>query len=223
VGTVDLGQRPEAGQTTLTAHLTALIQDILSRVESHGLRLVYVSDDGYHPSDDSHSVLKKVHNPKRPWCQLPWRRLVDSSHACLYIQQWADALFGPSPTGGAWAKQMRQHLQTTSNGITRVLQSATALRRQHGLRDQAKAAAQAYASLHKRTHWMRYRHSSSQRLPMGSGITEAACKMVFTQRLKRSGMSWTRAGGQVILNWRVIWLRGVWDEVHRRYLGAAAK
>ena len=67
---------------------------------------------------------------------------------------------------------------------------------------------------------MRYRHYSSQRLPIGSGITEAACKIVFTQRLKRSGMSWTISGGQVILDLRVIWLSGVWDEVHVRYLAA---
>ncbi|PON12215.1 hypothetical protein C2W62_40800, partial [Candidatus Entotheonella serta] len=37
-----------------------------------------------------------------------------------------------------------------------------------------------------------------QKLPLGSGITEAACKIVFTQRFKRSGMSWTINGGQVI-------------------------
>jgi hypothetical protein len=47
-------------------------------------------------------------------------------------------------------------------------------------------------------------------------MTEAACQVVFTQRLKRSGMSWTIAGGQVILDLRVMRLRRVWDEVHRR-------
>jgi hypothetical protein len=67
---------------------------------------------------------------------------------------------------------------------------------------------------------MRYRHYSGQRLPIGSGITEAACKTVFTQRLKRSGMSWTREGGQVILDLRVIWLSGIWAEVHQRYLAS---
>ncbi len=100
------------------------------------------------------------------------------------------------------------------------LQSAGALRRQHGLWGKAKDYEQAYAYLHKRTHWMRYRHYSSQRLPIGSGITEAACKTVFTQRLKRSGMSWTVSGGQVILDLRVIWLSGIWEEVHHRYLAA---
>jgi len=62
---------------------------------------------------------------------------------------------------------------------------------------------------------MRYRHYSRQQLPSGSGVTEAACKSVFTQRLKRSGMSWTIEGGQVILDLRVIWFSGVWAEVHQ--------
>jgi hypothetical protein len=220
VGTVYLGQMPETSQTTLTAQLTALLQAILGQVDSQRLRLVYVSDEGYHPSDYYHRVLKQRPDPQRPWCQLTWIRIVDSYHACLYIQQLAEALFGSAPKGRAWAKQMRQHTKTKSDGITRVLQSASTLRRQHGLWGQPKDYDQAYAYLKKRTHWMRYRHYSSQRLPIGSGITEAACKTVFTQRLKRSGMSWTVSGGQVILDLRVIWLSGIWEEVHHRYLAA---
>jgi hypothetical protein len=219
-GTVSLGQRPEAGQPTLTTQLTALIQDILKPVDAHSLRFVSVSDDGYHPSDSDHTVWKKMQDPKRPWCPLPWRRIVDSSHACLSIQQVAEALCGPSPQGRAWAKQMRKHLKTHSDGIPRVWQSAGALRHRHGLWGKAKDDDQAYAYLKKRTHWMRYRHYSSQHLPIGSGITEAACKIVCTQRLKRSGMSWTLSGGQVILDLRVIWLSGVWETVYQRYLAS---
>ena len=218
VGTVYLGHMPESGQRTVTTQLMALIQDILKQVDSQSLRLVYVSDDGYHPSDDYHRVLKKMSDPKRPWCPLTWIRIIDYYHACLYIQQLAEALFGPSSQGQVRAKQMRKHLQTQSDGVTRVLQSAGALRRQHSSEDQVKDYEQAYAYLHKRTHWMRYRHSKSQHLPIGSGITEAACKTVFAQRLKRSGMSWTVAGGQVILDLRVIWLSGVWKAVRQRYL-----
>ena len=40
VGTVYLGQMPEAGQTTLTTHWTALLHAILSQVDSQGRRLV---------------------------------------------------------------------------------------------------------------------------------------------------------------------------------------
>jgi hypothetical protein len=120
VGTVYLGQMPEAGQPTFTTQLTALLRDILKQVDAQGLRLVYVSDDGYHPSDYYHNVLQKMYDPKRPWRQLEWIRIVDYSHACLSLQQLAEAVFGPSPQGRAWAKQMRKPLKTKSDGITRV-------------------------------------------------------------------------------------------------------
>jgi hypothetical protein len=66
VGTVYLGQMPEAGQPTLTTPLTALLQAILQQVDAQSLRLVSVSDDGYHPSDYDHTVLKTMHDPQRP-------------------------------------------------------------------------------------------------------------------------------------------------------------
>ena len=59
-------------------------------------------------------------------------------------------------------------------------------------------------------------------LPIGSGVTEAACKTVFTQRMKQSGMTWKAEGGQWIVNLRVIHLSGVWSEVYQSYLGSKA-
>ena len=104
LGTVSLGQMPEAGQPTLSAQLSALIRDLLGRVDSPSFRLVYISDDGYHPSDYYHRTLKLMHDPKRPWRPLEWVRIGDYYHAWLYGKQLADALFGSSPKGRAWAK-----------------------------------------------------------------------------------------------------------------------
>ena len=53
-------------------------------------------------------------------------------------------------------------------------------------------------------------------------MTEAACKTVFTQRLKQSGMTWKVEGGQWIVDLRVIHLSGVWSEVYQSYLGSKA-
>lgn len=115
---------------------------------------------------------------------------------------------------------MRHVLKTKADGAARVLKSASALRRHRGLCGQAKLYHQAYRYIQTRTQWMRYHSYKRQKLPRGSGITEAACKVVLTQRLKRSGMSWTIAGGQVILDLRVIRLSGVWNEAHQRYLAS---
>jgi len=87
--------------------------------------------------------------------------------------------------------------------------------RRRGLSGQAKTYSRAYAYLKKRSQWMRCRSYRRQHLPIVSGITEAACKVVFTQRLKCSRMAWTRDGGQVILDLRVIRLSGVWGHIPR--------
>ena len=73
----------------------------------------------------------------------------------------------------------------------------------------------AYNYLRERTRLMRYAAYKRVGIPRGSGVTEAACKTIYTQRLKLSGMRWKKPGGQVILNLRVMLLSGVWDEAYR--------
>jgi len=61
---------------------------------------------------------------------------------------------------------------------------------------------------------MRYTTSIANGLPIGSGPVEAAAKNIVQARLKRSGMRWSRDGGQHVLDlrcdlksnsWQVIW------------------
>ena len=51
---------------------------------------------------------------------------------------------------------------------------------------------------------MRYAAAQTQNLPIGSGVVEAACKTLATERMKRSGMRWRQAGGQAILTFRAL-------------------
>ena len=189
LGTVYLGRMPESGQGTLTTQLSDLLEAILTQVDSHRIRLVYVTDEGYHPSEYYHQVLKQMIDPRRPWRTLEWRRVVDYYHACGYVQQLADAIFGAGTAAQRWAKEKRHVLKTQRGGVSRVLKSASGLRRGRGLSGTVKSYDQAYGYLKKRSQWMQYQSYRRQRLPIGSGITEAACKVVFTQRLKCSGMA----------------------------------
>jgi hypothetical protein len=52
---------------------------------------------------------------------------------------------------------------------------------------------------------MRDHDLRTQLLPIGSGVVEAACKTLVSQRLKRSGMRWRPPGGQAILTFRALW------------------
>ena len=61
------------------------------------------------------------------------------------------------------------------------------------------------------------------RTPIGSGVTEAACKIVFTQRFKRAGMKWNIEDGASILALRVIALSKLWPTVRDAMLASNYK
>ena len=63
----------------------------------------------------------------------------------------------------------------------------------------------------------------SLHIPLGSGVTEAACKTVFTQRLKNSGMRWSHEGAVVILRLRTILLSQSWSSTYAAVLTSASK
>jgi hypothetical protein len=51
---------------------------------------------------------------------------------------------------------------------------------------------------------MQYAVYAQESLPIASRVMEASCKTLVTQRLKQSGMAWTRSGGQAILTLRSV-------------------
>lgn len=105
----------------------------------------------------------------------------------------------------------------------RVLHSAAALAARGQLgKTRAKKFRTAYNYLRRRTRWMRYKDYKAAHIPLGSGITEAACKTVFTQRLKLSGMRWTRDGARQILALRTVLLSRTWDATYAKFLAARA-
>src|SRR5438132_10843682 len=85
---------------------------------------------------------------------------------------------------------------------------------------QRSAFWKAYRYLRRHRRLMDYQGYRRRGLPIGSGVTEAACKTVFTQRFKRSGMRWQRETGQIILHLRVIYLSRIWDEAFAADLAA---
>jgi hypothetical protein len=218
LGTVYVGRMPEPGQGTLSAQLTALLQEVLQAWEGPMPRLAYITDGGWHPTEYYRKVLRRMENPRRPGERLVWVRVIDFYHAAQYVTRLAEALFGDTKRGRAWGRRMRKRLKESA-GVTRVLQSASYHHNQRELSaGREEAFWEAHEYLRKRGQWMDYGRYRREGVPLGSGVTEAACKTVFTQRLKQSGMKWAREGGQVIVDLRVVLLSGVWDEAYTAYL-----
>jgi len=225
VGTVYLGQMPEAGQGTLSAQLTSLLTKVLGQWHACGgrkPRLEYITDAGNHPKEYYKQVLRHLPDPWRPGHKLSWQWVVDFWHACGYVHDLATALFGDSTKANAWFRKWRRWLRDRNQGVAQVARSA--MWHYNNGRRLSKAKEELYWTgyryLRKHAVWMQYADYRRHGLQIGSGVTEAACKTVFAERLKRSGMTWGHEGGQVILDLRVLVLSGVWHETHQAYLGS---
>jgi len=222
LGTIYLARMPEEQQAALTAELTELLQAVLQSWTGPLPRLAYVTDSGY---QESHywSVLRKMRHPVTQ-DRLGWERIVDFYHACQYVNRLGIALFGEGREACRWFRKMRRMLRDEPRGAQRVLSSAAALRATRGpLRGKALKEYEAcYRYLLKRLRFMNYHDCRKRGLPIGSGVTEAACKIVFTQRFKRSGMTWKREVGQHILTLRTLVLSGLWPTVFHASLARAS-
>lgn len=225
LGTVYLGQMPESGQGTLSAQMTSLWTQVLTSWHARGRaapRLAYVTDGGDHPKKYYHQVLRRMADPWHQGQKLPWQWIVDFWHACGYVNKLADGLFRDEPQAWGWFRKWRRWLRDRRQGVAQVLRSAMWHYNNGPRRSKAQQEMfwKGYGYLRKHAQWMKYTAYRQQGLPIGSGVTEAACKTVFAERLKRSGMTWSRAGGQVIVDLRVLVLSSVWDEAHKAYLGS---
>jgi hypothetical protein len=221
LGTVYLGRMPEPGQGTLSRELTTLITAVMRGWTGPLPRLAYITDGGYHQTQYYRRVLQRLSDPHHPGRRLKWSWVIDYYHACEYIYKMADALFQDAQRAQGWARKMCRWLKTKPRGIYRVLHSAAAIRhRRIGVGTKRQQYRNAYNYLRKRMRFLDYGRYRGDHLPIGSGVTEAACKTVFTQRLKQSGMTWELEGGQGIVNLRVVHLSGLWSPVYQAYLEA---
>jgi hypothetical protein len=214
LGSVYLGLTPELGQATLSGELTALVQATLAACHPLEPRLVYLTDAGDAECGYYQRVLRKLRHPTTGR-RLEWRRILDYYHASGRLTTIAAALLGADTRAArSWSAKMRKVLKQP-NGVFRVLHSAAALAARRKLSARPRKEYQrAYNYLRARARHLRYHDYRRLGLPIGSGVTEAACKTLFTQRLKLSGMRWSAEGAQRILNLRSIRLSGVWDATY---------
>ena len=221
LGTIYLAYPPELGQGTMDAMLTDLLEALFSRWQGPLPRLAYVTDSGSNEVDYYRRVLRSMKHPISG-AKLDWTRVADFYHVSERVWAMADALFTKSQQreSVAWARRMLKNLKRPS-GASRVLHSAASLlsRRKLG-KTRLENFQKAYRYIQTRTRFMKYHEYQQTHLPIGSGVTEAACKTVFTQRLKLSGMRWSFDGAARILTLRTILLSGTWESTYGAALTA---
>jgi hypothetical protein len=219
VGSVYLGQMPQSMQSTLSVEIMELLNGVLKEWKGPLPRFHYVTDAGSHPREFYKRHLARMKHPESKE-RLNWTWCVDFYHVVERIKEIADALFGPGKESIAWARQQCHELKHNQRGITRLLQRVQGIRNACGLKGSEKIFETCLSYLQKYAKHMKYADYRGLQLPIGSGVTEAACKMIFGYRFKQSGMRWSAdlPNAKAILDLRTILKSGIWEAVRRRYL-----
>jgi hypothetical protein len=183
-----MARMPETNKATLKSQLTAEVMGAL--IERPDLRIVKVADG----APDNWSYLGAM---------LPFGvEVLDFYHAVEHLGTALGAAYGEgTPIYQERVEALSRVLRDAPHGVDKVIGTLCRLCTRYPRR-QAIHTALAYFREHR--HRMPYAHLRAQNLPIGSGVVEAACKTLVSQRLKRSGMRWRTAGGQAILTFRAL-------------------
>ncbi len=140
-------------------------------------------------------------------------KVVDHGHASQHLKIAMAAYYGDkSVEGRAEYERLRIILRDQPGGVDQVITELGRLVRKMGgkrLKRRRKLISAELTYFKNQRERMDYADYQARGLPIGSGVVEAACKTLATQRLKRSGMSW-RDGKQAILTLRSLQKSNQW-------------
>ena len=121
----------------------------------------------------------------------------------------ADAAFEPDEQASTkWFEEKRHTLRHDPKGVGKVIDGLRYLRRKSNGFAEVEKALGFFRNNRAR---MDYYRLAKEGYPIGTGEVEAANKLLVVQRLKRSGQSWGRDGGQGVLSHRALLKSGRFD------------
>ena len=145
--------------------------------------------------------------------------VLDIIHATEYLWDTANALLGEThPQRVTW---VRAYLEPLLAGQTDAV--ITALEAEANdptcTATQRQAVRRTIGYYQRNRPYMRYDEYLAQGWPIGTGVIEGACGHLVKDRMEQSGMRWTKAGAQAVLDLRAVRLNGHWDgywQFHRQ-------
>lgn len=136
--------------------------------------------------------------------------VLDLIHAVEYLWKAANALRGEHhPKRAHW---VAQHLEALLSGevaqVIADLEGDLASRRLSASRRKVVETTIGY--YRRNAPYMRYAMYLRRGWPIASGVVEGACRHLVKDRMEQSGMRWSRAGAQSVLDLRAVRLNGDW-------------
>jgi hypothetical protein len=135
--------------------------------------------------------------------------VVDFFHVCEHLSNLSNLLFDDHSQAKAWYKKYRTILKEDPKGAAKTIRAARYRRSLIKKHPDIESEIKYLQHNRKRMDYFKLRQ---KKLPIGSGVVEAACKNLIGARMKKSGMRWSIEGGQTVLTLRSIILSNRWDK-----------
>ena len=143
--------------------------------------------------------------------------ILDFYHACEHLAKVSAAVKQGEPQRKEWLDAACHDLKHSKKGARHLLRELKQL-----YANQKKTAPevlpQTITYFENNLGRMDYCHYQKKGYPIGSGVTEAACKTIVKQRLSQSGMRWNIYPAQGMLLTRgLVCTNGRWEQFWNNY------
>jgi len=146
----------------------------------------------------------------KPYVQ---EEILDFFHASEYISKAAKAGFKRGFDATQWIEKACQRLKNEENGAETVLEEMKSFLKRRIKDDKKEIIEKSITYFTNHLHQMEYNRYKKNNYPIGSGVIEAACKVIIKQRLCNSGMRWTDNGARTVLALRCFNKSdGIWEQ-----------
>jgi hypothetical protein len=131
------------------------------------------------------------------------RQVIDFYHVAEYLNEAGEAISSNDAEKEAWLSSRCHDLKHTPKAAEAIIvELKNYLGRKKLRTTDRKVVQKALTYFENNSHMMTYPSALNDNLPIGSGVTEAACKTLVKQRLGGAGMRWTPRGAHVVLQLR---------------------
>jgi hypothetical protein len=181
--TAYLACAPQAGKETFESLLDLKIQDAKRQCpNAHFIGLADGAKDGW-------TYLN----------QHTQTQIIDFYHVTTYVSNFAKGYFKDTQQAKNWANLHINNLKNNAHAAVNLLTLMNKMTQSRKRLPDAELCKKSITYFTNNSAKMDYYQYAKQGFPIGSGVTEAACKVLVKQRLGASGMTWFREGVEQVL------------------------
>ena len=140
--------------------------------------------------------------------------ILDYYHATEYLSNVSKAFHPRSKNKQKeWLDEACNTLKNSENGAKVLLQDIDKLKDKNLSKSLVNTVNTTFTYFNNNINRMDYKGSVDNKLPIGSGVTESACKVIVKQRVCVSGANWSEYGAKRFLPMRAICITdGRWNQ-----------